>query len=186
MCMTKRGGIHLGIYNLRDWFGWESNLCRLLQIIDNVIKYIYEPWNEPKNSKLMQRPTYTSTWELANYIVTTIVMVVGLNSKLLFKSWGFLIGINGKIRVSSMWLLRSIVNCEPKFLVTTTTSYAIILSNTQPPTPAICLTISNHYYKMWVQFTSPCSLDQWIQSKSNEITWHTRTSFVVVSRHAPS
>jgi hypothetical protein len=37
-----------------------------------------------------------------------------------------------------------------------------------------------HYYKMWVQFINPHSLDQWIHSKSNEITWHTWTPFVVV------
>jgi hypothetical protein len=51
-----------------------------------------------------------------------------------------------------------------------------------------------HYYKMWVQFSSPCSLDQWftafslvpvhynhwIHSKSSEITWCTSTPFVVV------
>ncbi len=40
--------------------------------------------------------------------------------------------------------------------------------------------IFQHYYKMWVQFTSSRSLDQWIHSKSNEITWRTRTHFVVV------
>jgi hypothetical protein len=33
---------------------------------------------------------------------------------------------------------------------------------------------------MWVQFISPCSLDQRIHSKSSEITWHTWTPFVVV------
>jgi antibiotic biosynthesis monooxygenase (ABM) superfamily enzyme len=32
-----------------------------------------------------------------------------------------------------------------------------------------------HYYKMWVQFTSLHSLDEWIHSKSNEITWHIGT-----------
>jgi len=51
-----------------------------------------------------------------------------------------------------------------------------------------------HYYKMWVQFSSPHSLtsefnvfslvlvhyNKWNHSKSNEITWHTRTPFVVV------
>jgi len=37
-----------------------------------------------------------------------------------------------------------------------------------------------HYYKMWMQFISPYSLDQWIHSKSSEITWHTITPFVVV------
>ncbi len=51
-----------------------------------------------------------------------------------------------------------------------------------------------HYYKMWVQFISPCSLDQWIHYfftsphslqpmnslKSSEVTWRTRTPFVVV------
>jgi len=31
-----------------------------------------------------------------------------------------------------------------------------------------------------VQFTSPHSLDQWIHSKSSEITWCTRTPFAVV------
>jgi hypothetical protein len=42
------------------------------------------------------------------------------------------------------------------------------------------LIVGWHYYKMWVQFTSPCSLNQWIHSKSNEITWHTKTHFVIV------
>ncbi len=37
-----------------------------------------------------------------------------------------------------------------------------------------------HYYKMWVQFTSPRSLDQWIHSKSSEITWCIGAPFVVV------
>jgi hypothetical protein len=36
------------------------------------------------------------------------------------------------------------------------------------------------YYKMWVQFISPCSLDQRIHSKFNEITLCTWTSFVVL------
>jgi hypothetical protein len=34
----------------------------------------------------------------------------------------------------------------------------------------------NHYYKMWVKFINPCSLNQWIHSKF--ITWCTRTPFV--------
>ncbi len=36
---------------------------------------------------------------------------------------------------------------------------------------------------MWVQFTTPHSLNQWIHSKSNEITWRTRTPFVVVMKY---
>jgi hypothetical protein len=56
------------------------------------------------------------------------------------------------------------------------------------------ITISNHYYKMWVQFTSPCSLDQWIHYFSTnprslqpmnslkiQWNWRTRTLFVVVN-----
>jgi hypothetical protein len=34
---------------------------------------------------------------------------------------------------------------------------------------------------MWVQFTNPCSMDQWIHLKCNEITWCTRIHFVVVN-----
>jgi hypothetical protein len=58
----------------------------------------------------------------------------------------------------------------------------------------ILITISNHYYKMWVQFTSPCSLDQWIHcfftnprslqpmnSLKIQWNWRTRTPFVVVN-----
>jgi hypothetical protein len=26
----------------------------------------------------------------------------------------------------------------------------------------LVLSTLRHYYKMWVQFTSPCSLDQWV------------------------
>jgi hypothetical protein len=37
-----------------------------------------------------------------------------------------------------------------------------------------------HYYKMWVQFTSPHSLNQWIHSKYSEITWCAWTPFVVM------
>ncbi len=37
-----------------------------------------------------------------------------------------------------------------------------------------------HYYKMWVQFISPCSHNNWIHSKSSEITWCIETPFVVV------
>jgi hypothetical protein len=65
---------------------------------------------------------------------------------------------------------------------------------------ALVLGVSlHHYYKMWVQFISPCSLDQgiheftaaslilihynqWIHSKFCEITWHTRVPFVVVHK----
>jgi len=43
-----------------------------------------------------------------------------------------------------------------------------------------------HYYKMWVQFTSPCLVDQWIHSKSSEIIWHTRTPFDVVFKFGNS
>jgi hypothetical protein len=46
---------------------------------------------------------------------------------------------------------------------------------------SVCNRYTYHYYKMWVQFTSPHSLDLWIHSKSSEITWHTGTSFVVYS-----
>ncbi len=42
------------------------------------------------------------------------------------------------------------------------------------------LSLCPHYYKMWVQFTSPRSLDQWIHSKSNETIWLTGTPFIVV------
>jgi hypothetical protein len=58
----------------------------------------------------------------------------------------------------------------------------------------ILITISNHYYKMWVQFISPCSLDQWIHcffinprslqpmnSLKIQWNWRTRTPFVVVN-----
>jgi hypothetical protein len=37
-----------------------------------------------------------------------------------------------------------------------------------------------HYYKMSMRFISPRSLDQWIHSKSSEITWRAKTHFVVV------
>jgi hypothetical protein len=46
---------------------------------------------------------------------------------------------------------------------------------------SVCNRYTYHYYKMWVQFTSPHSLDLWIHSKSSEITWHTGTPFVVYS-----
>jgi hypothetical protein len=34
---------------------------------------------------------------------------------------------------------------------------------------------------MWVQFINPCSMDQWIHLRCNEITWCTRIHFVVVN-----
>jgi hypothetical protein len=37
-----------------------------------------------------------------------------------------------------------------------------------------------HYNKMWVQFISPRSLDQWIHSKSTKITQRTWTPFVIM------
>jgi len=40
---------------------------------------------------------------------------------------------------------------------------------------------NNHYYKMWVRFINPCSLNQWIHSKSSEITRCIGTPFVVVN-----
>jgi hypothetical protein len=40
--------------------------------------------------------------------------------------------------------------------------------------------LKQYYYKMWVQFISPRSLDQWIHSKYNKITWRMWTPFVVM------
>jgi hypothetical protein len=39
---------------------------------------------------------------------------------------------------------------------------------------------SKNYYKVWVKFINPCSLNEWNHSKSREITWRTRRPFVVM------
>jgi hypothetical protein len=44
--------------------------------------------------------------------------------------------------------------------------------------------VNIHYYKPWVHFISPRSLDQWVHSKFSEIIWHTWTPFVVMKWHA--